>query len=150
MKIEEALKIKNFSSETQKAFVNILYTATILRGKINLRLKTFDLTHEQFNVLRIIKGQYPNPVCVKDITERMIEPNSNTTRILDKLETKQLVQRTPSGRDRRELWILLTPKGLEILTQIELDFKENNLHQSTLSHAEASLLNNLLDKIRMD
>ena len=150
MKIEEALKIKNFESETQKAYINVLYTATILKGKINLRLKTFDLTHEQFNVLRIIKGQFPNPVCVKDITDRMIDPNSNTTRILDKLEQKQLVKRTPSERDRRELWIIITDNGLDLLNNIEVHFKQETLHQSALSHAEASLLNNLLDKLRAD
>jgi DNA-binding MarR family transcriptional regulator len=150
VKIEEALKIKSFESETQKAYINVLYTATILRGKINGRLKKFDLTHEQFNVLRIIKGQFPNPVCVKDITDRMIDPNSNTTRILDKLEQKQLVKRTPSERDRRELWIIISDNGLDLLNNIYVHFKQENLHQSALSHAEASLLNNLLDKLRAD
>ncbi len=149
MKIEEALKVKNFQSEGQKAFINLLYTAAFLKNNINAQLKPFEITHEQNNVLRIIKGQYPNPVCVKDITERMIEPNSNTTRILDKLEQKQLVKRTPSERDRRELWILLTEKGVLLLQEIENSFSQNNPHPATLSHAEATLLNNLLDKLRV-
>jgi DNA-binding MarR family transcriptional regulator len=150
VKIEEAIKVKNFSSERQKAYINVLYTATFLKGKINARLKKFDLTHEQFNVLRIIKGQYPNPVCVKDITDRMIEPNSNTTRILDRLEQKQLVKRNPSERDRRELWITITENGLNLLVTIEADFLSDNPHGRSLSHAEASLLNNLLDKLRAE
>ena len=150
MKIEEAINVKSFSSETQKAYINVLYTATILKGKINARLKNFDLTHEQFNVLRIIKGQFPNPVCVKDITDRMIDPNSNTTRILDRLEQKQLVKRNPSERDRRELWITITENGLNVLATIEADFLSDNPHGSSLSHAEASLLNNLLDKLRAE
>lgn len=150
MKIEEVLKIKNFSSEAQKAYINVLYTATVLRGKINVRLKKFELTHEQFNVLRIIKGQHPNLVCVKDITNRMVEPNSNTTRILDRLQHKQLVKRNPSERDRRELWITITENGLNLLATIEADFINDNPHGSNLSHAEAVLLNGLLDKLRND
>ena len=150
MKIEEVLKIKNFSSEAQKAYINVLYTATVLRGKISVRLKKFELTHEQFNVLRIIKGQHPNLVCVKDITNRMVEPNSNTTRILDRLQHKQLVKRNPSERDRRELWITITENGLNLLATIEADFINDNPHESNLSHAEAVLLNGLLDKLRND
>lgn len=147
MKIEEYIKTGKFISEEQKAQVNILYTASIIKNNLNNRLKKFDLTHEQFNVLRIIKGKYPEPICVREISESMIEPNSNTTRILDKLEQKLLVKRTPSKRDRRELWIILTDTGLDLLNSIADNFAAENPFSTGLSLAEASLLNNLLNKM---
>lgn len=150
MKIEEQLKTGKFLSEGQKAQINILYAASVIKNELNGRLKNFDLTHEQFNVLRIIKGQHPEPICVKEITDRMIEPNSNTTRILDKLEQKGFVKRTPSERDRRELWIVLTEQGMQKLLEIEQHFNANNPFNTNLSVAEASLLNNLLNKMRKE
>ena len=148
MKIEEQLKTAKFATEEQKAQVNVLFTANAIKTNLNNKLKAFDLTHEQFNVLRIIKGQFPVPICVKEITDRMIEANSNTTRILDKLQEKGLVNRTLSERDRRELWIVLTDKGNELLTNISQNFEIDNPFAGRLSMAEASLLNTLLNKLR--
>jgi DNA-binding MarR family transcriptional regulator len=148
LKIEEQLKAGKFTTEEQKAQVNVLFTANIIKTNLNNKLKAYDLTHEQFNVLRIIKGQFPEPICVKEITDRMIEANSNTTRILDKLQEKGLVNRTLSERDRRELWIVLTEKGNELLTNISQNFEIDNPFSGRLSMAEASLLNTLLNKLR--
>jgi DNA-binding MarR family transcriptional regulator len=150
LKIEEQLKVKKFISEAQKAEVNIMFTAAWLKTRLNNQLRQFGLTHEQFNVLRIIKGQHPEPVCVKDITERQIEPSSNTTRILDKLQHKHLVQRVHSPRDKREWFIELTPQGIELLeTVINCINNQNNI-SAQLSHAETNLLNSFLDKIRTE
>jgi len=150
LKIEEQLKTNKFISEAHKAEVNILFTANWLRTRLNNNLKQFGLTHEQFNVLRIIKGQHPEPVCVKDITERQIEPNSNTTRILDKLQHKHLVQRVHSPRDKREWFIELTPQGMELLNRAIDCINNQNAISTNLGHAQCSLLNNFLDKIRTE
>lgn len=148
MRLEEELKTTKFQSEIHKAHLNVLFTAAWLRTEMSARLKVHGLTLEQFNVLRIVRGQRPNSVCVKDITHRMLERNSNTTRIIDRLEQKKLLERSASERDRRERAIELTPKGLALLETIDRDWEKNNPHHSALSPQEAEILNNLLDKLR--
>lgn len=149
MKIEQELQIKRFHNDEQKVQLNVLFTASWLKGRINQWLKDYDLTHEQFNVVRILRGNTGRPMCVKDITERMIDRNSNTTRIIDKLEAKNLVRRTPSHEDRREMEVSLTDEGKGLLRKIDRKFVENNgMRFSGLSDTEAQLLSSLLDKMR--
>ena len=78
-------------------------------------LKGYGLTHEQYNVLRILKGKYPEQMCVRDIACRMIEKSSNVPRIIDRLEVKKLVKRSTSPNDKRETVITLTQAGINIL-----------------------------------
>ena len=92
MRIEDEVQTKSFQSEFHKAQVNIIFSAWWLKSSMTPYLKKHGLSHEQFNVLRIIRGQKNKPVCVKDITARMLERNSNTTRIIDKLEAKAAEQ----------------------------------------------------------
>lgn len=149
MTIEQELKTSRFQNEVHKAELNIMFTASWLKNQVNRRLKNYDLTPEQFNVLRIIRGQHPNPVCVKDITERMIDRNSNTTRLLDKLADKRLIRREPSNEDRRELCIYLTESAQKLLLSIDaLEEKSQLRVSSSLTELEARLLNVLLDKLR--
>src|SRR6476660_2824674 len=115
MKLEEAIKSNKFKNEVHKAGLNILYTAWWLKTAISKELKEYGLTHEQFNVLRILKGKHPERMCVRDIACRMIEKNSNVPRIVDRLELKKLVKRSVSQNDKRETAIILTPLGLNIL-----------------------------------
>lgn len=148
MKLEEALQSTKFSSQTQKAGLNILYTAWWLKTLISRELKTLGLTNEQYNVLRILKGKHPDCMCVKDIGCRMIEKNSNVPRIIDRLELKKLVRRSTSAIDKRETVMTLTKDGTNIL---ELANKRvNNVFTRSveLNEEEASNLNNLLEKIR--
>jgi DNA-binding MarR family transcriptional regulator len=148
MDIGQELK-SSFSSEIQKAHVNILFSAAWLRSRLLRLTKSFGLTPEQYNVLRILRGSYPNSLCVKNITGRMIDRNSNTTRIIDKLERKNLAKRVPSKMDRRELEIYITEEGLTLLTAIDNQFTVHDPNGSGLSDKEAALLSNLLDKMRM-
>jgi DNA-binding MarR family transcriptional regulator len=148
MKIEQELQIQRFHSEEQKAQLNVLFTASWLKSRINQWLKDFDLTHEQFNVMRIIRGFKQRPICVRDISERMIDRSSNTTRILDKLEAKGLVYRTPSELDRREMEVHLTESGKSLLLTIDRKFVESGMRFSSLNETEAQLLSALLDKMR--
>ena len=101
MKLEMALKTNKFKNESHKAGLNILYTAWWLKTMSSAELKKFGLTHEQYNVLRILKGKHPEQMCVKDIACRVIEKNSNVPRIVDRLEIKKLVKRTQSTTDGR-------------------------------------------------
>jgi DNA-binding MarR family transcriptional regulator len=148
MDIGQELK-SSFNSEIQKAHVNILFSAAWLRSRLLRLTKSFGLTPEQYNVLRILRGSHPNSLCVKNITGRMIDRNSNTTRIIDKLERKNLAKRVPSKMDRRELEIYITEEGLALLTAIDNQFTVHDPNGSGLSDKEAVLLSNLLDKMRM-
>ena len=88
MKLEEAIKQKKFWNEFEKAVINILYTASWLEGINIRRLKPHDISPQQYNVLRILRGSHPNPVMLGEITERMIDKNSNATRLVEKLRLK--------------------------------------------------------------
>ena len=148
MKLENALLSTKFSSEVQKASLNVLYSAWWLKSITSKELKDFDLTHEQYNVLRILKGKYHDQLCVKDIARRMIEKSSNVPRIIDRLEIKKLVKRTVSETDKRETLIAITKSGLSILESSTS--KLNKLHgcMQNLTEKEALQLNQLLEKMR--
>ena len=113
-------------------------------------LKEYGLTHEQYNVLRILKGKHPEQICVKEIACRMIEKSSNVPRIIDRLETKKLVKRTSSEADKRETVIVLTPAGINILNH-STD-RVNKLMDKTIfiDEKKAVALNSILEEIRMN
>lgn len=146
--IEEAIKQTKFPNELVKANVNLLYTANWLYNKITNNLKPFNLTHEQFNILRILKGKHPESMCQKDILCRMIAPNSNVTLIIKKLIDKKFVQVQQSVTDKREYNINITENGLELLKDIDKGFSNSQKKINRLSESEAFHLNALLDKLR--
>lgn len=148
MKIEEELKMKSFVSEQIKANVNILFTAGWLTNRIASHIKKFGVSHEQFNVLRILRGQRPNAICQKDILSRMINRNSNLTKIIRKLIDKQLIDVQKSEVDRREYVIKITQKGLDLLEKIDVVLEPAMTNMENLSVSEAFHLNYLLDKMR--
>ena len=138
----------NFKNETHKAGLNILYTAWWLKTLMSKELKSFGLTHEQYNVLRILKGKSPEEMCVKDIACRMIEKSSNVPRIIDRLVIKKLVRRSNDANDKRHTVMSLTEAGLNIL---ELSTQKiNRVFEKTIlmNEVSATKLNNLLELIR--
>ncbi|MBX2968574.1 MAG: MarR family transcriptional regulator [Cyclobacteriaceae bacterium] len=146
--IESEVKQEKFQSEFQKAAVNILFTGSWLYNLNATFLKTFDVTPEQFNVLRILRGSHPKPMMLADITCRMIDKNSNATRLVEKLRVKGLVKREICKNNRRQVDISITEKGLILLTKID---RSSDSWQSTLKNltkAEVQQLNFLLDKLR--
>jgi DNA-binding MarR family transcriptional regulator len=148
VKLEEAIKSNKFKNEVHKAGLNILYTAWWLKTLISKELKEYGLTHEQYNVLRILKGKHPEQMCVKDIACRMIEKNSNVPRIIDRLELKKFVRRSASQNDKRETAIVLTSAGINILEIATA--KVNKAFESVvvMDEPSANTLNKLLEKIR--
>jgi DNA-binding MarR family transcriptional regulator len=148
VKLEEAIKTNKFSSEKQKAALNLLYTAWWLKTTISKELKTVGLTHEQYNVLRILKGKHPGEMCVRDIGSRMIERNSNVPRIIDRLVAKKLVSRSTSDVDKRETVINLTNAGIDIL--VIANKKVNNLFSESvvMDEENAIQLNTILESMR--
>jgi len=148
MRIEDELKTSSFFNEIQKAQLHIIFCAGWIRNRINSRLKPFGLTFEQFNVLRIVLGKFPDSIMVKEITLKMPDRNSNTTRIIDKLIGKKLVSRLPSETDGRARSILLTESGHALLLEIDQIWANNSPYQSALNNDQASLLNTLLEQLR--
>lgn len=132
-----------------KAGLNILYTAWWLKTVMSRELKEFGLTHEQYNVLRILKGKYPDQMCVRDIACRMIEKNSNVPRIIDRLELKKLVKRATSAIDKRETVIMLTQSGITILEATTIAVNKVMDETLVVSNDEAEELNQLLEKVRV-
>ena len=148
VKLEEVLKTDKFSSQSQKAGLNIMYTAWWLKTAVSAELKIIGLTHEQYNVLRILKGVHPQQMCVKDIGSRMIEQNSNVPRIIDRLVTKNFVNRTTSDIDKRETVMNLTITGIDILRSATQKMNTALKNLVTINEAEGEVLNELLEKFR--
>lgn len=149
MKIEEAIQQKKFISEHQKAHLNILFTASWLNQRTTAVLKPYGLTWQQFNILRILRGRYPEPATVKLLTERMIDKMSNASRLVDKLLSKGLVERCTSQEDRRRVDVSITEEGLELLASASDDLERGlSFEDGKLNDDEAETLNELLDKMR--
>jgi len=146
--LENDIKQKNFANEQVKANLNVLYTANWIYNKISSFLKPNNLTHEQFNVLRILRGSQPKNMCQKDILSRMIAPNSNVTLIITKLKTKKYIKVIQSEKDKREYVINITKEGLSVLNEMDKIFEQQKRNFNNLSDSEAFHLNALLDKIR--
>lgn len=148
MSLEEDIKQQRFANEHEKAAVNLLFTSSWLHNRNAVRLKQFDITPEQYNVLRILRGSHPKALMLADITLRMIDRNSNATRLVEKLRQKNLVKREVCANSRRQVDISITDKGLNILKKIDAVESEWLATLKNISRTEASELNRILDKLR--
>ncbi|GGC85938.1 MarR family transcriptional regulator [Flavobacterium lutivivi] len=149
MKIEDIIKTKVELDDSKKVILNILYTQSIVTEKMNEVLKPYDLSGEQYNVLRVLRGQKGNPANMCDIQERMITKNSNTTRLIDKLLLKELVTREICPNNRRKMEITITNKGLELLSELDPKVIEHeHFFSKNLEENELKQLNILLEKYR--
>ena len=149
MKIEDILKSTVPMDNSKKIILNVLYTQNIITENFNEILKPHDISGEQYNVLRILRGQKGNPANMWTIQERMLAKTSNTTRLVDKLLLKELVTRKVCPENRRKIEVLITPKGLEVLE--ELDPKviaHEQYFSNNLNLEEIDQLNHLLEKYR--
>ncbi|MFT4847286.1 MAG: DNA-binding MarR family transcriptional regulator [Sediminicola sp.] len=149
MKIEEAIKQKRFKSEFEKLVVNIIYTSRWLEYEEGKLFRKYYVTLPQYNLLRILRGQYPEAASVNLLIERMLDKSSNASRIVETLRKKGLVDRKECKADRRKVDVIINEKGLEVL---EAASNEMNIlhkdHKKALTTKEAEQLNNLLDKLR--
>ena len=151
MSIESDIKQNTpFKSSFHRVVVNLIYTSNWIGGGQTQLLKPYKLTLQQYNVLRILRGQHPNPIKVSDITERMLDKMSNASRLVDKLLAKKLVLRTECPSDRRAVDVVITDKGLELLKQLDIRQAEWDKDlQGKLTAEEATLLSKLLDRLRV-
>ncbi len=148
MSLEKEIRQEKFNSEHQKASINILYTGSWLYNINVSYLKKFGITPEQFNVLRILRGSNPQPMMLADITARMIDKNSNCTRLVEKLRQKSLVSRVICANNRRQVDISITERGLQVLKRIDADTPDWTGALEKITKAEAKELNRILDKLR--
>ena len=148
MSLEEDIKQEKFDNEFQKVAVNILFTSSWLYNINADRLKAHDITPEQFNVLRILRGSHPKALMLAEVTCRMLDKSSNATRLVEKLRLKGLVKREICEGNRRQVDIFITDKGLAILKKIDSEESEWLATLKNISKAEAQELNRTLDKLR--
>jgi DNA-binding MarR family transcriptional regulator len=149
MKIEDEIKQPRFRDIYQKVAVNILFTSNWLMGRQQDFFKPFGITTQQFNILRILRGQHPNAISGVEIKSRMLDRNSDISRLLDRLLKKDLISKCQSENDKRAANVSITPKGLDLLQNIDEKFvAAERGHFSGLSETEAIQLSQLLDKAR--
>jgi MarR family multiple gene transcriptional regulator MgrA len=145
--IEQLIHQPKFKDEKHKAIISILYAANLIHHHHESFLKPYGITCQQYNALRILRGQHPKPCTVGLIRERLIDRMSDASRIVERLRKADLVKRVPSSTDRRAVDVAITNKGLELLASV--DERENELSASTqkLSKEEATTLNLLMEKV---
>lgn len=148
MKLEDEIAQRHFRNEYHKAYVNILYTSNWIYNFQQHILKEFNITTQQFNILRILRGQHPNPANIKLLKDRMLDKMSDASRIVEKLRIKGFVERTVSPSSRREVEVRITEKGLALLQKLDKSNQEMDQFLSHLNDEEIRMLNDLLDKMR--
>lgn len=149
MKIEELIQSSVTLSDTKRVILNLMVTQNVVAEKFYEVLKPYDLSGEQYNVLRILRGQKGKPANMCVIQERMVTKNSNTTRLIDKLLLKDLVTRNVCPDNRRKMEVLITDKGLALLEELEpIVLAHEQLFAQNLSQEEIIQLNDLLEKFR--
>ena len=149
MKIEEILKSTVTMDNSKKIILNVLFTQNIITDNFNEILKPYEVSGEQYNVLRILRGQKGNPANMCMIQERMLAKTSNTTRLVDKLLLKELVTRKVCLENRRKIEVLITQKGLDILKELDPKvISHEQFFSKNLNAEEIKQLNQLLEKYR--
>ncbi|MEN9958215.1 MAG: hypothetical protein RLZZ474_459 [Bacteroidota bacterium] len=148
MGISEDLKQTKFNSLTSKAVVNIIFTGNWMMQQTHELLKPYGLTPQQYNVLRILRGQQNNPITVLGITERMMDKMSNASRLVDKLLEKKLVLRRECPQDRRAVDVMILPAGLVLLEEIDQVQLAWEKKFAGISTDKMDQLNEILDEIR--
>jgi len=148
MTIEEALKQKSFGNEIEKGIVNVIFTANHFHSINQKRFKRYGISPEQYNVLRILRGSNPKKLSVLDIASRMLDRNSNATRLVEKLRVKNLLERKICPNDRRQVDIGITKEGLVLLQKLDVEMNAWLENYSGINKEEANQLSSLLDKMR--
>lgn len=149
MRLEEEInQEKGFVDQRHKAVVNIMFTDGWIRGMLNDLLKPHDLTNQQYNVLRILRGSSPKPLSTSCIRSRMLDKMSDASRIVDRLVQKGLVNRKTCSADKRLVDVFITKEGLKLLETIDAQMESFNKKVITITEEEAQTLNVILDKLR--
>jgi DNA-binding MarR family transcriptional regulator len=147
-KIEDEIQSTKFRNEYHKATLNILVTSHWIANQHAGIFKKYNLSPQQYNVLRILRGRHPQPCTLLSIRERMIDKMSDVSRIVERLRLTGFIDRTSCQDDRRAVDVIITQKGLDLLSEMQGEVDAMEQIVKNLSEEEAQQLNNLLDKIR--
>jgi DNA-binding MarR family transcriptional regulator len=147
MGIEKEIQTQNFRNEYQKVGVNIIFTANWFTERFKHILDNYDITNQQFNILRILRGS-KRPLSTLQIRDRMLDKMSDTSRIVDRLVKKELVEKTICEADKRLVDIRITDKGMALLLELDARNEDTDNLLKGLNQEEAHQLNHLLDKLR--
>lgn len=148
MSIEDEIKQAKFRTAHQKAVINLIFTTNRMLGRQQDFFKPYGITNQQFNILRILRGQYPGKISGAEIKSRMLDKNSDMSRLLERLDKKKLIEKTPCASDKRAADIAITKKGMDILANIDRKIEEVETEMLRLTPEEALQLSHLLDKSR--
>ena len=148
MGLEQDIQQAKFRNPQQKAAINLIYTLSWMRDRTKCIFEAEDITSQQFNILRILRGSFPEPLSTLKIRERMLEKMSDTSRIVDRLIAKGLVKKLTCKNDRRLVDVIISEKGKKLLERLDARQDEIDGVLSNLSEKDANILSDLLDKIR--
>lgn len=148
MKIEDEIKQKKFESDYQRVLVNLAYSNNWAMNRAKPVFMAHGLTMQQYNVLRILRGRYPEVCSASDVKEVMLDKSPDLTRLLDRLVIKKLITRKVCGENRRRVDLQITDNGLELLERMEPDVRSASDFSKNITQAEARQLSALLDKLR--
>ncbi|MDZ4681951.1 MAG: MarR family transcriptional regulator [Saprospiraceae bacterium] len=148
MKIEAAIRQVKPLQPLQKVIINLIYTYHWHMERSAMVFKPFDLTSQQFNVLRILRGRHPESIPVGEVKCVMLDKNPDLTRLGDRLIQKGLIQRELNAQNRREVLMQITKAGMELLDQVEVGMEKSKSQWQNLTDEEAEQLSDLLDKLR--
>lgn len=147
-RIEDEIKQSKFRSEGQKLIINLIYTYNQISGQMATMLQPHGLTMQQYNILRILKGQYPNPSTNNLVKDRMLDRNSDVTRLIDRMIRNGLVTRSSCEKDRRRVDILITKQGLDVLDAIQAQETDLDVIAHRLPEDQQRAMNDMLDRLR--
>ena len=147
MSIEKDINQTKFRNEHQKVLINIIYTSNWLNEQVKIFLDKEDITRQQFNILRILRGA-GTPISTLQIRQRMLDKMSDTSRIVDRLELKGLVKKNICENDKRMVDVYITMKGKKLLEKLDRTEDDMNNIAASLTEADAKAMNKLLDKLR--
>ena len=148
MRIDDEIQSSKFENSYHKAVINISYTYSWVNNQTRSLFEKNNITIQQFNILRILRGQYPSPATVNLLKDRMVDKMSDASRIVDRLVQKGLVSRCTNTKDRRAVDIRISEQGLAILSKMDEEFKIKDFLKDNLTEEEAGQLSDLLDKLR--
>ena len=148
MKLEEEIGQKKFKSDIQKMLINIMYTSNWLQYKFSEILKKYEITIQQFNILRILRGQHPSPARMQLLQERMLDKMSNASRLVERLRKKNLVSRNICKNDRRAVDVKITELGLALLQELDSMELEWQKRFKKMDAKDITKLNLILDNLR--
>jgi DNA-binding MarR family transcriptional regulator len=148
MQLQKEVQTSKFESNHQQALVNIIYTYGWSCQKIKEVLAPYGITQQQYNVLRILRGQYPSPSTIGLIKNRILDKMSDTSRIVDRLIQKGYLEKTVNNRDKRAVDIIISDKALTLLKKMDKEVNFSTLVADNINAEEAAQLNLLLDKLR--